>query len=352
MSPARTADFRSDTVTRPSEAMRAAMASAEVGDDVLDGDPTVRHLEAFAAEWLGMEAALFVPSGTMANQVALGVWTRPGDEIIAESESHILRWEGGAAGANHGVQSLTLQAERGVMTDDQIRGALRPDFIHCARTGLLCLEQTNMGGGGSVLPLEAIDGPARIAREAGVPVHLDGARLANAVAASGIAAKRWTEGVDSVSLCLSKGLGAPVGSVIAGSADFAERGRHVRKRLGGWMRQSGILAAAGLMALEQNVERLAQDHEVAQALARGFNVLEGLHCPPEDSETNIVMVHVVPPAERPDFPTAAQIATRLGPEGVAVMALSRTTLRFVTHLDVGLADVELAVAAMQRVLSA
>ncbi len=320
--------------------MRQAMAEAHVGDDVLDGDPTVRELERFGAEWLGMEAALYVPSGTMANQVAVGVWTRPGQELICEVEAHVFRWEGGALGSNHGVQSLTLPGDRGVLSRAQVEASIRPDFIHCAATGLLCLEQTHMGSGGRVIPLESLEDAALGARDAGVPVHLDGARLANAVVASGIPAQRWTRAFDSVSLCLSKGLGAPVGSLIAGSDDFVTRARHVRKRLGGWMRQSGIIAAGGLYALQHNVERLAEDHALARTLAEGLHALDGFRCPPEAVETNIALVEV----DLPEW-TAAEVAERFGTFGVRVMALGPGTLRFVTHMDVGPADVE-------RVLSA
>jgi threonine aldolase len=333
-------DFRSDTVTLPCARMRQAMAEAHVGDDVLDGDPTVRELERFGAEWLGMEAALYVPSGTMANQVAVGVWTRPGQELICEVEAHVFRWEGGALGSNHGVQSLTLPGDRGVLSRAQVEASIRPDFIHCAATGLLCLEQTHMGSGGRVIPLESLEDAALGARDAGVPVHLDGARLANAVVASGIPAQRWTRAFDSVSLCLSKGLGAPVGSLIAGSDDFVTRARHVRKRLGGWMRQSGIIAAGGLYALQHNVERLAEDHALARTLAEGLHALDGFRCPPEAVETNIALVEV----DLPEW-TAAEVAERFGTFGVRVMALGPGTLRFVTHMDVGPADVE-------RVLSA
>ncbi|MHC4377042.1 MAG: threonine aldolase family protein [Planctomycetota bacterium] len=337
-------DFRSDTVTLPCADMRRAMAEAQVGDDVLDGDPTVGDLERFGAEWLGKEAALYVPSGTMANQIAVGVWTQPGQELICEAEAHVFRWEGGALGSNHGVQSLTLQGDRGALSREQVEAAIRPDFIHCATTGLLCLEQTHMGSGGRVIPLEQLEQAALGGRDAGVPVHLDGARLANAVVASGIPAERWTRGFDSVSLCLSKGLGAPVGSLVAGSDDFVTRARHERKRLGGWMRQAGIIAAGGLFALKHNVERLAEDHALARSLAEGLNALEGYRCPPEAVETNIALVEV----DLPEW-SAAEVAERFGAFGVRVMALGPGTLRFVTHKDVGPADVERVISAAKAI---
>jgi threonine aldolase len=325
--------------------MRAAMASAEVGDDVLDGDPTVRKLEERAAAWLGKEGSLFVPSGTMANQVALGSWTKPGDEVIVEREAHVLRWEAGAAGFLHGVQTATLASTRGAMDPADVRATIRPEFIHCPRTALVCVEQTHMGAGGAVVPLDNLEAVARVARERKIPVHLDGARLANAVVESGIAASRWAACADSVSLCFSKGLGAPVGSVIAGSKDFLERARVVRKRLGGWMRQSGVLAAAALMALEENVERLAQDHALAKSLARALDGLPGLACSPSSVETNIVRVEVA----HAEF-DAASLAARLRDHGVLVSALSPRVLRFVTHLDVGPGDVERAASALRTIL--
>lgn len=338
-------DFRSDTVTRPSARMRQAIASAEVADDVLDGDPTVGRLEALAAERLGKAGALFVPSGTMANQLAIGVWTRPGDELIAEAEAHIVRWEGGAVGHLHGVQTLTLPGARGALSAEQITESVRPDSPHCPRSGLLCLEQTHMGEGGRALPLAELEAPAAAARAAGIPVHLDGARLFHAVVALGIPAKRFAGVADSVSICLSKGLGAPVGSLVAGDEAFVASARRLRKRMGGWMRQSGLLAAAGLLALEENVERLAEDHALAKALAEGLNALPGLECAPDSVDTNIVRVAVTHP-ER----TAAGLSEAFGEHGVSVLSLGPDHLRFVTHLDVGPADVERVLKAAAALL--
>jgi threonine aldolase len=339
-------DFRSDTVTRPSPAMREAMASAEVGDDVLDGDPTVERLQELAAGWLGKEGALFVPSGTMANQVAVGAWTRPGDEIVVERGAHVVNYEGGAAGYLHGVQTRGLVGDRGALAADEVRAAIQPTYIHCPRTALVCVEQTHMGAGGRVVPLESLQAVHRVANAAGIPVHLDGARLANAVVASGISARDWAAAAESVSVCLSKGLGAPVGSVIAGDGDFLERAAVVRKRLGGWMRQAGVIAAAGLVALEENVERLAEDHALAKELALRLGAHEGLTVPVEEIETNLVMVRV----SHPRF-SAVELAEALGEQGIGVLALGPETLRFVTHLDVGPEDVERldeAIAALVR----
>jgi threonine aldolase len=325
--------------------MRAAMAAAEVGDDVLDGDPTVGRLEAAVAAWLGKEHALFVPSGTMANQVAVGVHTRPGDEVLLEAEAHMLRWESGALGALHGVQTVTLPSDSGAMDPERVRATIRPDFVHCPRTGLVCVEQTHMGAGGAVVPLAALHSIHAAAREAGVPVHMDGARLAHAVVASGVSASEWAACADTVSLCFSKGLGAPVGSAIAGDGDFRARALPVRKRLGGWMRQSGVLAAPALLALEEGVERLEEDHRLARALAETASRFPGLSCPQDAVPTNIAIVRVEPPA-----PEAAALAAALAERGILVLPLTPGTLRFVTHRDVGPDDVEALEAALSEVL--
>jgi threonine aldolase len=338
-------DFRSDTVTRPSAAMREAMVGAEVGDDVLDGDPTVEELQSFAAEWLGKEGALFVPSGTMANQIALGAWSRSGDEFIVERGAHIINYESGAAGYLHGLQAHPLDGDRGALEAAAVRSAIRPAFIHCPKTTLLCVEQTHMGAGGRVVPLEALQGVHHVAHAASIPVHMDGARLANAVAASGISARDWAATAESVSVCLSKGLGAPVGSLIAGDGEFLERARLVRKRLGGWMRQAGMIAAGGLFALTENVERLVEDHALARDLARRLDAHAGLHVPEEEVETNLVMVRI----SHPRF-DAADISEKLGEEGVLVMPLAGDLLRFVTHLDVGPEDVERLDSCLEDIL--
>jgi threonine aldolase len=345
----RASDFRSDTVTRPSAAMLAAIVAAELGDDVLDGDPTVRRLEETAAALLGKQRALFVPSGTMANQVALGAWTRPGDELIAERSAHLVTWEAGAAGYLHGLQSMTLHAPSGVLEPEELARVVRPASVHCPRTALITVEQSFMGGGeaagGRVIPLSALQRTAKFAREHQLPVHMDGARLFNAAVASGVDVADYAACADSVSICLSKGLGAPVGSLIAGDNDFCERGRLVRKRLGGWMRQAGLLAAAGLYALEHNVARLAEDHALARALAESLHGLPGLSCAPQEVETNIVMVQLA----HPRFDAAAFMEA-LRPHGVLVLPMSANCLRFVTHLEVGPADVQRLAAAARTIL--
>jgi len=345
----RASDFRSDTVTQPSEAMRRAMLAAEVGDDVLDGDPTVRRLEVAAADWLGKRHALFVPSGTMANQVALGAWTRPGDEVVVERDAHILRWEAGAMGANHGLQAVTLWGEFGVLDPEEVRSVIRAPYVHAPRTGLVCVEQTHMGAGGKVVPLEKLRALHAVTLELGVPLHMDGARLANAVVAAGISAERYAACADSISLCFSKGLGAPVGSVVCADDDeWLEDARVVRKRLGGWMRQAGILAAGCLYGLERNVQRLAEDHALARALATVLYGMPGLDTVPEAVQTNIVRADVLPDSGY----DAPGLVRALAAEGVLVSNLEPTTLRFVTHMDVGPSDLERLEQALEKLLGA
>lgn len=338
-------DFRSDTVTQPTDAMREAMATAVVGDDVLDGDPTVQRLEEQAAAWLGKERALFVPSGTMANQVALGSWMKPGDELLIHRLAHVVTFESGAAGYLHGVQSTTLGGPDGHMDPAEVRAAIRPDFLHCADTALVSLEQTHNAAGGVVLPMDEVRGISEVAKERDIPVHLDGARLANAVVATGIPAPKWCAHADSVSLCFSKGLGAPVGSVVAGDEAFRERAVLVRKRLGGWMRQAGHLAAAASLALSDCVDRLSEDHDLARGIASGLGALEGLSADPSKVDTNIVMVTVE--VEHHD---AASFAAALAEHGVRVMPMGEQVLRFVTHRDVGPEDLERLITAAKSVL--
>lgn len=345
----RVSDFRSDTVTRPSRDMLEAMFRADVGDDVLDGDPTVAALERRVADLLGKDGAWFVPSGTMANSVALGSWTRHGDEILLERSAHMVQWEAGAAGALHGVQSTTIVAEDGRMPLDELRRSIRLRSLHCPKTTLLCVEQTFMGSGagpgGRVVPLEHLRAIKTLAAEHGIPVHMDGARLMNAVVASGLSAREYAACADSVSLCLSKGLGCPVGSLIAGPREFLERARLQRKRLGGWMRQSGLLAAAGLYALEHNVARLAEDHELARELAAALDGFDGVECSPGTVESNIVMARITHPDHTPESLMGA-----LRQRGVLVLPQNATTLRFVTHLDVSTEDVARVVVAFEEIL--
>ena len=313
-----------------------------MGDDVLDGDPSVARLQEIAAAWLGKEGALYVPSGTMANQIALGSHTRPGDEIMVQRYAHVTTFEAGAAGAIHGLQSMTVGDLSGKMDVDEVRASLRPDFIHCAKTALICMEQTHNMAGGRVSSMESVQALSGLAQEFGIPMHLDGARLANAVVQSGIDAATWCAPFESVSLCLSKGLGAPVGSVIAGSEEFLQRARLWRKRLGGWMRQAGHLAEAARLALEQGVDRLAEDHALAQKIARGLQNVPGLQVDLKATETNMVMVELLAP-----LPDGAQVGKLLSDQGVLVSTMGPRRLRIVTHKDVSPADADRLLQALQ-----
>jgi threonine aldolase len=325
-------DFRSDTVTQPTAAMRAAMFSAPLGDDVLDGDPSVRVLEAEVASLLGKQGALFVPSGIMANQVAIGAWTQPGEELICERSAHIVAWEGGAVGHLHGVQTRLLTAEGGALDPLEVERAIRPASLHCPRTSLLCLEQTCMGSGdaagGRVVALERLRELATLARAHRLAVHLDGARIWNASAASGVELKEYGACADSISVCLSKGLGAPVGSLVCGDEPFLARARIMRKRLGGMMRQSGMLAAAGLHAIHNHRARLVDDHRMAREVAAVLHADGRFVTPPLEVETNLVMARILG-GER----SAADWSAALRQEGVLALPQNSRCVRFVTHMD-------------------
>jgi len=325
-------DFRSDTVTQPSAAMRAAMFAAPLGDDVLDGDPSVRALEAEVAALFGKQGALFVPSGIMANQVSIGAWTRPGEELICERSAHIVCWEGGATGFLHGVQMRLLTAEDGALDPAEVEAAIRPVSLHCPRTALLCVEQTwmgsGLGAGGRVVPLERLRALAALARARSIPLHIDGARIWNASAASGVALSEYGACADSLSVCLSKGLGAPVGSLVVGDEPFLERARVVRKRMGGLMRQSGMLAAAGLHAIRMQRARLNDDHRLARAVAGVLDSSGHFTTPPAEVETNLVMARVRSPAA-----DAARWSGALKAVGVLALPQNPRCLRFVTHMD-------------------
>lgn len=320
-------DLRSDTVTRPTPAMRRAIAEAEVGDDVFGDDPTVRTLEARVAGHLGKEAGLFVTSGTMGNQVAVAVHTRPGDEVLLEERSHVFLYEAGAPAVISGVQVRTLPGEGGLIAAETLRSSLRPRDVHFCESRLLVFENTHNRAGGRVLPLDGMAATASVAREMGISVHLDGARLWNAAIASGIEERRYAECCDSVSVCFSKGLGAPVGSVLCGSSGFIERARHVRKRLGGGMRQAGILAAACLHALDHHRERLADDHRRARTLAASLAQLPELSIDPASVETNILVVAV-------NAGSPSEWCEAMARRGVRIVPFGPGALRAVTHLDV------------------
>lgn len=339
-------DLRSDTVTRPSPAMRQAMATAEVGDDVKREDPTVNRLEQMCTELYGKEAALFVPSGTMANQVAIRTWTNPGDEIIVEAKAHCYNHESAAIAALSGVQVNLVEAHRGIMTPEQVEAHIRPENIHYGPTTLVCIENTHNRGGGSVYPVENVEGIARLAHSRGIRVHLDGARLMNACVGKGLKPTDYTRHCDSATLCFSKGLGAPVGSMVAGPADFIEGARRWRKVFGGGMRQAGILAAACIYALEHNVERLAEDHANARLLAEGLAEIESLDVNPEEVETNMVYFGTA----RAGI-TAPDLEKAMAREGVLFHSEDQTTIRLVTHLGVSREQTLKAVELFNRVLA-
>src|SRR5213594_2225599 len=286
-------DLRSDTVTKPSEAMREAMVRAEVGDDVYGEDPTVNRLQEMAAALLGKAYALFVPSGTMANQLSIRVQTKPGDEVIIESRAHIVRYEQGAAAALSGVQLHMIPTDRGILDPAHVEVAIRPTDPHTIPTGLICLENTHNSGGGSIYPLASIERIREIALAHGIPMHLDGARLFNAVVATGVSAAEYARHFETVSFCLSKGLGAPFGSVIVSDRPTVEKLRRFRRMYGGGMRQAGILAAAGIYALEQNIPRLKENHDHARLLANALKKIRTVSIQPDQVETNIVLFDVM-----------------------------------------------------------
>jgi len=328
-------DLRSDTVTRPSAGMRRAMAEALVGDDVLDRDPTTRRLEQRVAELVGTDDALFFPSGTQANQTGVALLTHAGSELLLEADAHLVHYEQAGVAANWGVQIRPIATADGLLTGDRLRAALRPVSRHVPRAGAVAVENTHNAAGGKVMPPTVMDGLVAAAAAAGVPVHLDGARLWNAAVALGVPLARLARGAATVMVSFSKGLGCPVGSCLAFAAAEQERALAIRRRLGGGMRQSGILGAAALYALDHNLARLGEDHENARRLAELLS-----DCPtvrPSSPETNIVLLDLVR-----DGDTAEAIVPRLARAGVLVVAFGPRRLRAVTHLDVSRRDIERA----------
>jgi threonine aldolase len=335
-------DLRSDTVTRPTEAMRRAMAEAEVGDDVYGEDPTVNRLERRAAEVFEKEAALFVPTGTMGNQIAVRLHTEHGQEVICERRAHMVDWEMAMVSAFSGCQLRQVEGERGVLAWERIAPAIAPQIYYRARTGLIALENTHNMAGGTVTPLAALEQVWAGARERGLPVHLDGARVFNAAVALGVPVAKLTRGFQTVMFCLSKGLCAPVGSMLVGSRALMERGRSIRKMLGGGMRQAGVLAAAGLIALEEMPARLHEDHAHARWMAEQVAAMEGCRIDLETVQTNIVIF-------RPEGRTAAEVVAGLKAQGVLCGTASAEEVRFVTHRDVDRRACERAVSALREV---
>jgi threonine aldolase len=340
-------DLRSDTVTRPTPGMRAAMAAAEVGDDVFGDDPTVKRLESRIAEMLGKEAALYVPSGTMSNQIGIRLHCQPGDEFLCESNCHILCYEQGAYAQLFGIAAQPVEGDHGVLHVEQLVNRIRPANEHCVRTRLVCLENTHNRGAGRVQPFDDVAEICGWAAENGLARHLDGARLFNAVVASGIPATDWAAQFDTVSVCFSKGLGAPIGSALCGPADLIRQARRIRKALGGAMRQVGIIAAGALYALEHHVERLADDHAHARILADAIRATPGLTLDPDVIDTNMVIFEV-----DPELGTAAAFAARLRDEGVLMNATAPQRIRAVTHLDVSRKQIERAAEIIQEIAAA
>lgn len=340
----KTIDLRSDTVTKPTPAMRQAMAEAEVGDDILGDDPTVKELERCTADLLGKDAAVFVPSGTMANQLAIRCQTQPGDEMLLDANAHIYWYEAGASAALSGVICRTLPGDRGIFSSADVRAALRPIDVHFPPTRLLAIENTHNRGGGAIWPLEQIREVCSFAGEAGIHCHLDGARLWNASAATGIPESEYAKDFDSVSVCFSKGLGAPVGSVLAGSAELVGRARRFRKQFGGGMRQVGIIAAGGLHALLHHRKRLADDHANAKRLASGLGGIPGIRVNSDTIDTNMVYFDI-------ENRSAAQLAELLKEMNILVLPTGEYTIRAVTSLAVDGDDILKAIDAVRAVMS-
>ncbi len=337
-------DLRSDTVTRPTPAMRAAMAAAEVGDDVYGEDPTVNRLEARAAEIFGREAAIFVPTGTMGNQIAIRLHTQHGQEVICEARSHILDWEMAMMSAFSGCLPRTIAGERGVLNWSQIRAAIAPKIYYRAATGLISLENTHNMAGGTVTPLAIYEEIWQGAAEAGLPTHLDGARIFNAAVTLGVSVADLTRGFDTVMFCLSKGLGAPVGSILVGSRASIDRARIYRKALGGGMRQAGILAAAGLIALEEGPLRLREDHANARLLADAIAACQGVDIDLPSVQTNIVFFALKGGGNAPALVAA------LKSEGILCSAIGPHAVRLVTHSDVSREQCERCATVLVRLL--
>ena len=340
-------DLRSDTVTKPTPEMRKCIAGAEVGDDVFGDDPTVKRLEETVAGILGKETALYFPSGTQSNQSAIKVLTSPGDEVIVEAGAHLYNFEGGAPGILSGIQFRPIEGDHGVIHREQVEAVYSPGDLHRPPTRMICLENTHNRAGGTVLPLDVMTDISDFAKGEGIAVHLDGARLFNASIASGIDVMEYARRADTVSICLSKGLGAPVGSCLSGSSEVIAKARRVRKILGGGMRQAGILAAAGIYALENNVKRLAEDHVNAKRLAKGIAGLPGLQVDVEGVVTNIVIIQITDRGKN-----SREIIDQLKERGVLVVPFGDMTLRAVTHLDVSKTDIDRAITAFRECFGA
>lgn len=340
-------DFRSDTITKPTEEMREAMFKAEVGDDVYGEDPTINELEEMAAKLVGKEAALFVPSGTMGNQLAVLCHTQRGDEVILEEKSHIYNYEVAGIAFLSGVQARIVKGNNGIMNAKDVEKAIVADGdIHHPQTGLICMENTHNMAGGIVVPPEAMKEIYDLAKEYNLPVHLDGARVFNASTSLGCDVKEITRYCDSLMFCLSKGLCAPVGSMLAGSKEFINKARRYRKMLGGGMRQAGVLAAAGLLALTSMVKRLPEDHRNARLLAEGLKDIKGIQVNMDTVQSNILMVDIT----TTEYDSVSLVA-RLKEQGVLASDINSSRIRFVTHKYISQDDIEYTVGKVKKVLS-
>ncbi|MDQ4144415.1 MAG: low specificity L-threonine aldolase [Actinomycetota bacterium] len=340
-----TIDLRSDTVTRPTPEMRRAMAEAEVGDDVFGDDPTVNSLQEYSAELLGKEAGLYVPTGSMGNQVALGALARPGDEVVCHTGAHFLHYEGGSVAAHLGLMMRPLEGPNGVLPAESVASAIRPGNEHNPRTAVVAIENTHNAAGGAIFPIDEARAIAKICDERSVAVHLDGARLFNAAVATGTPAREWAECADTVSFCFSKGLGAPVGSMVVSTADRIAEARRLRKRLGGGMRQVGVLAAAARVALESGIDRLAEDHANARMLAEGLAEVHPEAVVLERVQTNMVYLDL-----RPLGTTAPEFSEELRKDGILTLGFPGHQMRLVTHRDVTADQTRIALDRMRRVL--
>ncbi len=338
-------DLYSDTVTRPTAEMRRFMCDAEVGDEQKHEDPTVNLLQEMVADLLGKEAAVFLPSGTMCNEIALRVHCRPGEEMLAHRTAHPIHFETGGPGALAGVNIRPLDGPRGQFDEAALEEGIRPDFRHFPRSRLVWVEQTSNLGGGSIWPLTRVRGVTDVARRHRLATHLDGARLMNAVVASGVAAREWAGLFDSAWIDFTKGLGAPVGAALAGSRDFIAEAWRLKQQMGGAMRQAGIIAAGGVYALRHNVKRLAEDHANARRLAEGLAALPGVTLDPATVETNLVFFELTGPVDAPSF------VDRLLAHGVRMGAMGPRTVRAVTHLDVSATQIERTLDAARVVLA-
>lgn len=322
------------------------MADAEVGDDVLGDDPTVMELQEFCADLLGKQAGLFVPSGSMGNQVSLGALTRPGDEVVCEAGAHILHYEGGSVGAHLGLMTRSFPGFAGMLPADVVADAIRPGNDHAPRTAVVAIENTHNGAGGTVFPLDEARAISKVCREREVAVHLDGARIFNAQAATGSSVREWADCADTVTFCFSKGLGAPIGSMVCADSDVITEAHRIRKRLGGGMRQVGVIAAAARVAIETGVERLVEDHEHARRLAEAIADLDERAVDPRAVQTNMVYIDL-----RPFDLDGPRVAESLLAEGVLALGAPGPMMRFVTHRDVSSDDLDAAIGALRRVLA-